>query len=88
MTATIHFSGLHTDPAFLIHLASDSRYRVYPQASLLSGWLDFEQVGLESFDSHPLGNINQFQPLSGIPEVPSLSRQEDFIVMRIVIDPQ
>ena len=34
--------------------------------SLLSGWLGVAQVGLESADSHPLGNIDLF------PEVPSI----------------
>ena len=35
-----------------------------PQAALLSDWLSFGQMGLESFDSHPLGNNNQFHLLS------------------------
>ena len=34
--------------------------------SLLSGWLGVAQVGLESADSHPLGNLDLF------PEVPSI----------------
>ena len=63
LSTTIHVSGLNTDPAFLIHLASDSHYWVYPQASLLPCWLGFRQVGLELLSSHPLGNINQFHPV-------------------------
>ena len=64
MTTTLHFSGLNTDPVALIHLASDPRYQVYPQASLLPCWLSFRQVGLESLDPHPLGNVNPFHPTS------------------------
>ena len=62
-TTTIHVSGLNADPASLIRLASDSRYRVYPQASLPPCWLGFRRVGLELLCSHPLGNNNQFQYL-------------------------
>ena len=64
LTTTIHFSGLNTDPAFLIHLAQDSRCRVCPQVSLLPCRLGFRQVGLEPFGFHPLGNINPFHPTS------------------------
>jgi hypothetical protein len=46
-TTNINFSELHTEPASLIHLASDSRYRGCPQISLLTCWLGFGQVGLE-----------------------------------------
>jgi len=48
MTTTLHISRLNTGPAFLIHPASDSRYRAYPRTSLLTGWLDVSQVGLGS----------------------------------------
>ncbi len=67
MTTTLHFSGLNTDPLFLIHLASDSRYRVYPQVSLLPCRLDSRQVGLVLFNTHPLGNTNQFHLFQRIP---------------------
>ena len=80
MTATIHFSGLNTDPAFLIHLASDSRHRACPQASLLPCWLDFGQVGLGYLRPHPLGNISQFHPITGNPEAPNLSRHDNAVV--------
>jgi hypothetical protein len=54
-------SGLYTEPAFLIHLASDSRYRVYPQTSLLTCRLGFGQVGLVTIAAtHPLVRYNQF----------------------------
>ncbi len=81
MTTTIHFSGLYTDPPFLIHLASDSRCRVYPQVSLLPCRPDFRQMGLVPLDTHPLGNTNQFQPFSGNPVVPSLARHNDLLVI-------
>ena len=77
MTTTIHFSGLNTDPLFLIHLASDSRYRVYPQVSLLPCRPDFRQMGLVSTDTHPLGNTNQFHPIHENPEAPSLARHKN-----------
>ncbi len=66
-TTTIHVSGLNTDPASLIHLASDSRYRVCPQFSLLPCRLSFGQAGLGPDGPHPLGIINQFQSYLLIP---------------------
>ena len=80
MTTTLHFSGLNTDPLFLIHLASDSRCRVYPQVSLLPCRPDFSQVGLVLFNTHPLGNTNQFHLFSENPEVPNLSRHKQRLV--------
>ena len=63
MTTTIHFSGLSTKPASLIHPASDSPHGVGPRTSLLIWWLTFNQVGLRSpGDPHPLGNIVEFHP--------------------------
>ena len=45
MTTTIHFSGLNTEPASLIHLASDFHsglpFWLCPQTSLLTCWLNF-----------------------------------------------
>jgi len=81
MTTTIHFSGLNTDPVFLIHLASDSRYRACPQVSLLPCWISIRQVGLVRLSlTHPLGNTSQFHPCEGNPEAPDLTRHEDAIV--------
>ena len=40
--------------------ASDSRHRACPRTSLLAWWLTFGQMGIGSFDPHPLGNNNQF----------------------------
>jgi hypothetical protein len=54
-TTIIHFSELNTEPVSLIHLASDSRYRVYPQISLLTCWLGFGQVGLVLLKLAPTG---------------------------------
>ena len=63
-------SGLNTEPASLIHLASDSRYRAYPQTSLLTCRLGFGQVGLVSIaDTHPLVRINQFLSRMGFPRL-------------------
>jgi hypothetical protein len=65
-TTTIHISGPHNaacrlaPPGFVPPLA-----RLHA-GSLLSGWLGVAQVGLESVDSHPLGNSDLF------PEVPSI----------------
>jgi hypothetical protein len=69
-TTIIDFSGLNTEPASLIHLASDSRYRAYPQTSLLTCRLGFGQVGLVSIaDTHSLVRINQFLSRMGFPRL-------------------
>jgi hypothetical protein len=69
-TTIIDFSGLNTEPASLIHLASDSRYRAYPQTSLLTCRLGFGQAGLVSIaDTHPLVRINQFLSRMGFPRL-------------------
>ena len=69
-------SGLNTEPALLIHPASDSRYRVYPQISLLTCWLSFGQVGLVPFQAltHWLV-ITSFIP-NGTPKVVDLARRD------------
>ena len=54
-TTNIDFSELNTEPASLIHLASDSRCRACPQISLLTCWLGFSQVGLELLRFAPTG---------------------------------
>ena len=69
-TTTIDLSGLNTEPASLFHLASDSRYRAYPQISLLTCRLGFGQVGLVSIaDTHPLVRNNQFLSRMGLPRL-------------------
>ena len=60
-TTTVGISGLNTEPPSLIRLASDSRYRVYPQTSLLTCRLGVGQVGLVTIAAtHPLVRYNQF----------------------------
>ncbi len=54
-TTTLHISGLNTGPACLIRPASDSHLWAYPRTSLLTCWLDFSQVGLESYRPSPTG---------------------------------
>jgi len=69
-TTTIDLSGLNTEPTSLIHLASDSRYRAYPQTSLLTCRLGFGQVGLVAIAAtHPLVRNNQFLPRMGLPRL-------------------
>ena len=66
----LYFSGLNTEPASLIHLASDSRYRAYPQTSLLTCRLGFDQVGLAAIAAtHPLVRYNQFLSRTGFPRL-------------------
>ena len=69
-TTTVDVSGLNTEPAFLIRLASDSRYRAYPQTSLLTCRLGFGQVGLAAIAAtHPLVGNNQFLSRWGLPRL-------------------
>jgi hypothetical protein len=81
LTTTLHISGLNTEPAFLIHLASNSRYRVCSQASLLTCWLGFSQVGLVSFPilTHWVAIINFFS-FDEIPKISDLSWHNERIV--------
>ena len=81
MTTTIHFSGLNTQPASLIHPASDSPLGVGPRTSLLIWWLTFNQVGLESLLilTHWV-TISNFIPPSGNPNDLSLSRHDHALV--------
>ena len=66
----LSFSGLNTEPTSLIHLASDSRYRAYPQTSLLTCRLGFDQVGLVAIAAtHPLARNNQFLSRMGFPRL-------------------
>jgi hypothetical protein len=54
----------------LIRLASDSRYRAYPQTSLLTCRLGFGQVGLAAVAAtHPLAGNNQFLSRLGLPRL-------------------
>jgi len=82
-TTTIHFSELNTEPAPLIHPASDSRCRAYPWTSLLTCWLSFSQVGLSRHKvrNHPLGGNNQFHGITPNPKVSDLPWHEHALVM-------
>jgi hypothetical protein len=82
MTTTIHFSGLNTQPASLIHPASDSPLGAGPRTSLLIWWLTFNQVGLESLLilTHWV-TLSNFIPPSGNPNDLSLSRHDHWLVM-------
>ncbi len=82
MTTTIHFSGLNTQPASLIHPASDSPLRAGPRTSLLIWWLTFNQVGLESLLilTHWV-TLSNFIPPRGNPNDLSLSRHDHWFVI-------
>ena len=84
MTTTIHFSGLDTQPASLIHPASDSPRGVCPRISLLIWWLTINQVGLESpmILTHWV-TLSNFVLLGRIPNDLCLSRHEHTRVMII-----
>ena len=77
VTTTIHFSELNTQPASLIHPASDSLHRVGPRISLLIWWLTFNQVGLGPLLilTHWV-TISNFIPPRGNPNDLSLSRHD------------
>ena len=77
MTTTIHFSELNTQPASLIHPASDSPRRVCPRISLLVWWLTINQVGLESpmILTHWV-TLSNFVLFGRIPNDLGLSRHE------------
>ena len=76
MTTTIHISGLNTEPAPLIHPASDSRYRAYPRISLLTCWLSSSQVGLGPLRPSPTGQKYR------ISWAPAQSHRPGFILAR------
>ncbi len=81
MTTTIHISGLNTQPASLIHPASDSCLQVCPRTSLLTWWLTFSQVGLRSILILTLWvTPSNFIPLGGNPNDLSLTRHDQRIV--------
>ena len=86
VTTTIHFSGLNTQPASLIHPASDSPLRAGPRTSLLIWWLTFNQVGLESLLilTHWV-TLSNFIPPSGNPNDLSLSRHDKCFVRVYVL---
>jgi hypothetical protein len=66
-TTTIPISELDNAACRLATPGSVQPLTKLPAGSLLSGWLDVAQVGLESTDSHPLGNTDLFP---GVPSFP------------------
>ena len=86
-TTTIQISGLNTEPAFLIHLASDSPFGGCPQISLLTCWLSFSQAGLSATPriTHWV-TITYFIPYRRIPKVSGLSWHDDPTAIRENID--
>jgi len=73
------FRGSISQPAILIHPASDSRYRAYPRISLLTWWLTFSQVGLPRYceGTHWVTLLNFILRLAKIPTVWTFLAQGD-----------
>ena len=68
MTTTIPFSGLNTEPGFLLRPASYSGCPACTWTSLPSGWLTFARVGLSHLRSTHWITITNFIPiLRGFP---------------------
>jgi hypothetical protein len=82
LSTTLHMSGLHhaacvlATPGFVRPLTGRHA------GSLLTGWLDVSQGGLEPYGSHLLGNNNQFPGFSPIPKVSGLPWREQARVRR------
>ncbi len=68
-TTTIHFSGLNTEPAPLLHPAPDSRCRVYLWISLLARWLTFRQAGLSFVPITCWVTLSNFTSLWSLPMI-------------------
>jgi hypothetical protein len=66
-TTTLLISELHDAACRLATPGSVPPLAEQHAGSLLSGWLDVAQVGLESADSHPLGNSDLFREVSSLP---------------------
>ena len=73
-----------TQPAILIHPASDSRYRAYPQTSLLAWWLTFGQVGLSQYAiTHWVTLLNFILRLAEIPTIWAFLAQGDLFQLSV-----
>ena len=79
-STTIHFSGLH-HAAYLFATPGFVRpFTGRHAGSLLTCWLDFSQVGLEPYYSHPLGNNNQFRGVTSSSKVSGLPWRDQWVV--------
>jgi len=79
LPTTIHFSGLH-HAAYLLATPGFVRPLTGRHAgSLLTGWLDVNQVGF-AHGTHPLGNNNQFHEFSPNSKVSGLPWREHAVV--------
>ena len=68
-SATIHFSGLYTEPVPSLHPASDSRCRVCLRISLLSRRLPFAQVGLSFLAITHWVTVSNFTSIWRLPTI-------------------
>jgi hypothetical protein len=76
LPTTIPLAGLHP-AAYLLATPGSVRPLTGRHAgSLLTGWLDFRQVGLAPHRAHPLGNNNQFHGLTPNSKVSGLPWRE------------
>jgi hypothetical protein len=66
-TTPLHISELYDAACRLTTPGSVPPFAEQHAGSLLSGWLGVAQVGLESDDSHPLGNTDLFHEVPSIP---------------------
>jgi hypothetical protein len=78
----VHFSGLNNTACLLATPGFVRPFAGRHAGSLLTRGLDFSQVGLEPYGSHPLGNNNQFHRFSPTPKVSSLPWRDQALVRR------
>ncbi len=82
LTTTLPIAGLN-HAAYLLATPGSVRPLTGRHAgSLLTGWLDVSQMGLEPRGSHPLGNNNQFHGFSPTPKVSGFPWREHALVRR------
>src|SRR6266705_617637 len=82
LTTTIHISGLNHAAYLLAPPGSVRPLTGRHAGSLLTGWLDVSQMGLEPRGSHPLGSNNQFHGFSPTPKVSGFPWREHALVRR------
>jgi hypothetical protein len=76
------FRGSITRPGVLLPPAPYSPCEVCTRRSLLPCWLGFREVGIESENSHPLGNNDLFHGFTSTPEVSGFAWREERVVRR------